>query len=335
MKRWQWTWLLTVLVGGSLILSIYKTEFLAGFWGLKDDQIAVVKIKGAEDSELSLPSISVVSPSKSFWDVLELLGVPLVLVVLGARFQTSQQEQSDRIAKEQQSRSERIAKEQREQDADDTREEVLQLYFDRISTLLIDNNLMAIAASRESEERLGDWSVEMQELDSRRRELLEVSIDIIRARTLSILRRFEQDSERKSSVIRFLIEADVVARLRLSFLRADLRNVDLSEAELEEADLSGANLSEANLSKAILHFTNLSGTNLERAKLVAADLHKANLSEASLIGANLNAALLYKADLSGANLNGVNLIRAELEEADLFGANLREADFREADSQKS
>ena len=60
---------------------------------------------------------------------------PIVLAILGAWFQKTQQEQSERIAKEQRDRMEMK-----------TREEVLQLYFDRVSALLIDKNLMVLAA---------------------------------------------------------------------------------------------------------------------------------------------------------------------------------------------
>ena len=319
-KRWQWTWLLTVLVGGSLILSIYKTEFLAGFWGLKDDQIAVVKIKGAEDSELSLPSISVVSPSKSFWDVLELLGVPLVLVVLGARFQTSQQEQSDRIAKEQQSRSERIAKEQREQDADDTREEVLQLYFDRISTLLIDKNLMAIAVKKKTMSSRKNGILVLS--SSAEEELLEVAIDVIRARTLSILRRFKNDSERKSEAIRFLAEAGAISSLNVDLSEANISGVKLIESNLCRGRMSYVNLSNADLSYANLSSSNLNYANLRDARLVGTNLSYSDLYEANLIGTNLSYANLSNIKLTNANLVGTNLSYSHLCNADLRGAYL-------------
>ena len=125
------------------------------------------------------------------------------------------------------------------------------------------------------------------------RELLEVATDVIQARTLSILRRFKNDPERKTSVVRFLVEADVISRLRIR----------LSSADLSGADLSGADLS---------------NTNLVNADLSGASLVLANLSGASLVFANLSRANLSRANLSGANLSGANLSYTYLLEAQGF-----------------
>ena len=76
--------------------------------------------------------------AKTLWDWLNLAGVvaiPVVLAGLGAQLQDQQQKRS-----EEQSQVEReIADENRQ-------EEVLQNYFDRVSALLVDKNLLAIAA---------------------------------------------------------------------------------------------------------------------------------------------------------------------------------------------
>ena len=274
-KRWQWVSLLSFAVLSCLVtIDIHTTKFSDGFWGILDDEIAVVTIES--DKGAGKQNITVKDPSKSFWDILGILGVPLVLAVLGAWFQKTQQEQSERIAKKRE-----------RQDGDETREEVLQTYFDRISTLLIDKSLMAIAAKKEAFDEIkkegssakvvSSYDFTQKELTAsipakidryveggddrglndllgfskQEQELLEVSIDVIRARTLSILRRFEQDSERKSSVIRFLVEADVIARLRSTSLSsAYLSRAYLSRANLSRANLSGANLSGADLSGA-------------------------------------------------------------------------------------
>ena len=326
-KRWQWFLLSAVILSSAVVWCIHRTEFLAGVWGILNDEIAVVTIEGEEQSR---QDITITDPSKSVWDGLELLGVPLVLAVLGAWFQKSQQEQADRIAKE-----------QREQDGDETREEVLQLYFDRISALLIDKGLMAIAAKKEAfdeikrdgaqakvmssynfTEREGSSGIirssaedipsylETKDYRSIKKalsfsqaeqELLEVATDVIQARTLSILRRFEQDSERKSSVIRFLVEADVIDRLKIS-----LSGTNLSSAILNDADLRGATLDNVNLSSA-----NLSGAKLSGANLVGADLSDANLSDANFFSTNFFSTHLFRANLFGADLNNADLSGAE------------------------
>ena len=322
----------SIIWGGLGIWQIYRTEFLAGFWGITNDEIAVVTIEkdGDDNEDMSTETIIIQDPSKSFWDGLQLLGVPLVLAVLGAWFQKTQQEQAEQVAKD-----------QREQNADETREEVLQLYFDRISTLLIDKNLMAIASK--------DTAL------SEEKEILEASLDVIRARTLSILRRFRSDSDRKSSVIRFLAEADMISRLKLnlegaclhgvilkgvSLKEANLQKADLSEANFQGANLYGTQLHEAQLHKAILSEANLNHAILERASLEAANLKgtflgkasfkEANLNHAVLEGAILNQAILTRTtltevNLKGAVLKGANLNQANLSKVNLYGANLEGA----------
>lgn len=308
------------IVWGIAIWQIYRTEFLAGFWGITNDEIAVVTIKKDGSEDTSTETIIIQDPSKSFWDGLQLLGVPLVLAILGAWFQKTQQEQIERVAKE-----------QREQDADETREEVLQLYFDRISTLLIDKNLMAIASKGD------DASPESKEL-------LAASLDVIRARTLSILRRFENDIDRKSSVVRFLAEAEIISKLKLDLNAANLTRANLGRANLQGANLGGANLTRANLARtnltrANLTRTNLEGSNLERANLTRANLTKTNLTRANLKGANLRGAnlfegKLFKANLTEAYLTRANLFEANFTEAYLNGAYLCEARLFGADLYK-
>jgi len=108
------------------------------------------------------------------------------LALLGFWFQRQQQERASEAAEEQRA----IA-------ADETREEALQIYLDRLSTLLVDKNILAIATKLNDPDRKNDVTPEQQEL-------YEAAIDIIRARTLSILQRFETDIERKNSVVRLM-----------------------------------------------------------------------------------------------------------------------------------
>jgi uncharacterized protein YjbI with pentapeptide repeats len=206
--------------------------------------------------------------------------VPITLAILGYRLQQIQQNHTDEVAKE-----------QRELAANEAKEEVLQVYFDRLSALLVDKNLLAIANNINSEEQ------EKSQTTPEEQELLASAVDVIRARTLSILRRFENDKERKTSVIRFLIEADFISKL----------NLDLSGADLSGAILIGANLSS--------NSTNLSG----------ADLRLANLGWVKLFVANLSGADLSGANLSRANFNGANFRKVTLKGADLSWATLSEA----------
>jgi hypothetical protein len=189
---------------------------------------------------------------KTVWDWFGLIGVPMTLAVLGIWYQSQEQ-----------IRASRDAEEQRRLATEENKEETLQRYLDRVSQLLIEKNLI-----RQS-------NVVHNPID-------ESASDVIRARTLSVLRSFSQDGERKGSVIFFLIETDVLHKLKVS----------LAKAHLNGANLSGANLSDADLSEAFLRGAILSGANLRGAYLCEANLSDADLSDANLSGANLNGAAL-------------------------------------------
>jgi uncharacterized protein YjbI with pentapeptide repeats len=292
---------------------------------------------------------------KTVWDWLDLLGVPLSLAILGYILQRQQQKRSEALAREQRERDQILAKEQREIAADEEKEEILQTYFDRLSTVLIDKNILAIAQKiyiSESENKAEKAEIRSQESNhtTDEEELFYAAIDVIRARTLSILRRFKDDRERKSSVVRFLIAAEVISKGKLSLHKASLSRVDLSyaplisanfsEADLRHADLRSAILINADLRSAILINANLSDANLSDANLLTAKLEdtilistrflKANLSMAHLTNANLTISNLSNADLTMTHLRnailcGVDLTNAKLGGADLSGANLSNA----------
>jgi hypothetical protein len=195
--------------------------------------------------------------AKTLWDWLHLtavLGVPLTLANLGYLVKLVEQEQAENTLQE----------------------EVLQHYLDRVSNLVIEKNLLAIAAKDAP--------------TTEETELLDVSVDIIRALTLSTLRRLS-DGVRKASVVRLLIEADIIKRLEVSLANTDLKGADLIGADLDGAILHGAILNDA-------------------------PLIFANLIDANLCGARLKNANLYGARLKGANLYGAQeLTEEQLEEA--------------------
>lgn len=209
--------------------------------------------------------------AKSLWDWLSVLGVPLSLVIFGFLLQQIQQ---NKIAAE-------------------VKEEILQSYFDRLSTLLIDKNIIALAIKinkeTESQEKNTDFSSALDKVTEEDKELLNAAVDVIRARTLSILRRLEKDSELKGDVIKFLIETEIVDKLKLDLKGANLkganlrgvnlRGVNLRGADLKGADLRGADLSEANLCRANLKGTKLSDAQLSDAQLIEANLRGASYNE--------------------------------------------------------
>ncbi len=227
---------------------------------------------------------------KTLWDWLALFLVPALLAWLTYQLQ--------QIA---QKRSEQQAELEREIATINLREEALQAYIDRMSELLINKNL-----SLSSDTPLQG---------------------VARIRTLTILRRMNEDRERKGSVIRFLIDAGLIS----SAAKLNLSSADLTGADLSGANLTSANLGDANLSGAILEHATLEGAYLRHANLSSADLSGANLSGADLIAADPIGAKLLGAKLLGAKLIGANLSLADLRLADLTGADLGGAILAGAD----
>jgi uncharacterized protein YjbI with pentapeptide repeats len=243
---------------------------------------------------------------KTLWDWLQLLIIPAVLVaagyVINLTISRSEQEATKQRAQSEQEAAEKRAKTEHEIALDNQRETALQVYIDKMSELLLHENL------RDSQ----------PEAEAR---------TIARVRTITIL--YQLDARRIGYVFSFLRESGLMSaksnKSIVSFTQADLRKINFSgadfrEADLREADLHGADLIEADLSGAILGGANLCG--------------------ARLFLANLNGTQLQGADLSGARLEGVKLVRANLRkayliEADLSGARLQEADLRGAYLQRA
>jgi uncharacterized protein YjbI with pentapeptide repeats len=257
--------------------------------------------------KLIVEALKSMFPGKGLWDYLEMLLVPVLifgLTVLLERWNKNR----DVV---QRNESERIRQEE-------AKDQSLQLYFDRISSILIDKQVISLA---EAAKKLGpDY----------KDPLVESARDVIRAQTLAILRVFSADKEKKSSVVRFLIESQILSSLTVSLSGADLSGAHLAGANLTGAHLAGANLTGADLSGDNLSYANLSYANLSYANLSEADLSVANLSEARLNDANLTGADLSGAKLFSANLSGAILSEAYLSGANLSFANLSEANFSRA-----
>ncbi|MGB8343617.1 MAG: pentapeptide repeat-containing protein, partial [Ktedonobacteraceae bacterium] len=179
---------------------------------------------------------------------------------------------------------------------DSQREILLQTYLDRMSDLILTNQLL----------RSDSETIEVRH--------------IARVRTMTVLLRLDDD--RKGSLIRFLYDAGLISidkgtgKSIINLSGANLSNADLNRANLIGADLRGADLS---------------GAKLSFARLDDAHLEKANLSEANLTGAHLSDAHLVETKLGGAKLRGTNLKWAHLNDADIRKADLYRADISRAD----
>ena len=315
-----------------LVVKILPPIFWPGGIGIGKDNSVSTKVIETDKQGNIVKTIETIKydDGKTIWDWLSLLGVPLSLAILGYFLQQQQQKRAEKLSKEQQERAEKLSKDQRDIADNETKEEVLQTYFDRLSVLLIDRNLIALS-NKSNLPKITPIALSNKSNSStitpEEQELLDSSLDVIRARTLSILRRFENDAERKGNVINFLIETEIIGKSKLNLSGADLEWAKLSRANLSRANLLGAdlecadllmaNLSGANLSDTKLQGANLVMANLQDTKLQGANLVMANLQEANLQGAILTWAYLQEAELQGANLEGANLFIAELQGANL------------------
>src|SRR6266571_3238425 len=243
--------------------------------------------------------ISIYQPTKTLWDWLQLLIVPVVLSIVAYWFNRTNS-QTERRATAQRDVTERAIA------LDNQQATLLQDYLDRMSDLLL-------------EQKFRDPKTHLE------------ARNIARARTLIVLPRL--NGERKGRLIQFLYESQLIASNTKNCIQ--LRNADLSEADLRGFDLSGANLSGANLSEAKLSGVNLSeaqlqGTLLHNVDLSGAILRNANLHNADLSNAILNGAYLQEANLTQANLSSAwlartDLTRARLSDAIVNGARLDQA----------
>ena len=245
-------------------------------------------------------------PSKTLWDWMQLLGVPVVLAVAALWFNATENRRDQRIADQNRATDQSIADQNRATDqsiAEDRQQEAaLETYFATMRTLVLDKKL------RESDE--ADTSGVRA---------------VARAQTLTTLRRL--NGERRGTVVRFLHESHLITRDKLIM---DLRGADLRGTNLHEASLYKISLLQADLRGA-----NLRGANMAEAFLIKADLREALLTmsilpEADLRGAILCGANMRLAFLRGANLPGADLSGADLAGIDLSGADLRLADLRGA-----
>ena len=245
-----------------------KARDWTGFGGGTTEQATTSIEKAPNGKIIKTVVTSKKEDSKTLWDWLSVLGVPLTLTLLGVLFQIRQQIQADKKADSEKIIANAKADLEKEIAEIARKEEVIQAYLDKLSDLLIDKNLIAIAAKIKdfggnTKFKEGYLPEHLQE----QKEQLDAAVDVIRARTLGVLRRLKDDSERKSSVVGFLIEAEVIGRLNLS-----LKDVDLSGVDLSGANLSGANLCNTDLSGANLYGTTLKYAKFNGAILVATDL---------------------------------------------------------------
>src|SRR5215216_3786865 len=185
---------------------------------------------------------------KTLWDVLQLLIVPLVLVGIGLLFEMQQAERQQAMEEQQQALEDRRARAEQKLAEQRAQDEALQAYLDQMSSLLLEKDLRT--SEQESEVRT-----------------------LARARTLTVLERL--DPSRKTAVMQFLAEAELVQRVEGKEPIMSLNSVDLSGANLRDANLRNADLNGADLRDAYLRGVDLSYVDLSNAYLSDASLRDA------------------------------------------------------------
>jgi uncharacterized protein YjbI with pentapeptide repeats len=215
-----------------------------------------------------------VRPAKTAWDVLQLLIVPVMLVAIALYFNASQ-------ASRDRSREDRRIREDRAL-AEDTREDAtLDAYIAKMSTLIIDRELLR--APRGSPVR-----------------------QVARTATLATVRRLS--GSRKGEVVRFLLEAGLLAVPTLSDYSPGAPVINLEGADLRGVDLIGAELNAS--------FSPTYGvTSGHRAIALSGDLRGARFDRAYLQGINFRGANLRGASFKGARIYGASFPADDLRNA--------------------
>jgi len=327
---------------GSVVLSYYLHMAWTGF---EKNKVYSIFQNEAEYTVTKQPKLirnkkvyyDVVEPSKNLWDWLNLFLGPATIAGLGFWFQSLQEEAKEDKEKEDKAKA-----------GDQQRENALQSYLSDLSILLVDKKLK-LYFSKNPSSSSKEMIPTSKDIDS------GAALDVVKAKTLSLLRMFENDIGRKSSILCFLADTKLLKELKLdlsntsleaanlkrtnlshtrlqkaNISKANMHKAILSEVDLSEADLRDSDLSESYLTKAILvesnlSRTNLSGAHLHRADFCRANLSQTNLSSADIIDTNLTSANLTNSNLAGANLSGANLSKAVLIGANLAGTILTDA----------
>lgn len=273
-KHWlkkHWRRLLVFLIVISLIYLAGYLQFFKGFslpeWMGFSDYVGP-----------DVASNRTFQRGKTLWDWMELLIIPMVLTGGAVYFNREERKVEREIASKR------------------TQETALQIYFDRMTELILHEGLTKSKSS-------------------------DVVRSVARARTLTILRTL--DASQRGFVLQFLYESELVgantivklegavlSEIWLASSTVDMSHVNLEGALVDHAMLSWANLSGANMRNAIL-----SGARMNQTKLNGADLKGAHIWWASLVGADLTDADLTDALLDEANLRGAKITSEQLKTA--------------------
>lgn len=253
--------LVLILFCAALFFSIFSENF-KDWTGFPADKIP---------SDINVTSVRIYQQSKTLWDWLQLLIVPLTLVVIAYLINETQQ------------------KRQLETEQNKKNQDTLDTYFNRMTELLLKENLRISPIDSEVRSVARTLTLTaLKHVDGKRKgqivQFLYEAKLIYKGRDITVINLDHAD----------LTEADL-SNLRLG--QASFPYCDFSKANLKGAWLKGANLAQSYFYQ----------SNLEEAILDYAGLEYALFPEANLKKAHLWSASCEFTHFERANLNGVML----------------------------
>src|SRR5215469_10008492 len=204
-------------------------------------------------------------PTKTLWDWLQLLLIPLVLAVAALLFNRATSRTEQEIA------------------LDKQREDLLQASIDRMSELLLEKKLATSPSEEASNVARVRTITLLFQLDARRIGYVFAFL-------------------REAGLMSAYSDSSIVSLSQANLKKIDLSEANLSEANLRQANLSEANLRQANLYIANLSGADFRRADFRQADLRQANLRQANLSEADLSEADLSEANLVRTIVTKAQL---------------------------------
>lgn len=297
---------LSRLLTKTFIIAIVIFAILVVYWAINPNSVAPSWTGFGPYNEITQGP-----RAKTLWDWMDLLLVP-VMIAIGAWWLNRSEKETER-----------------ELAQDNIEEQTLQRYFDRMSTLLIQENLNSTPKTDSK------W-------------------DIARAYTITTLRAL--NPERKGILIKFLQGADLITQeARIDLKEADLRYANLSNIDLKEANLTGADLRSINTSHTKLHNVKIDEATLiddkfarvrnlilegaEKRNLQGANFSYTTLKNVDLRGADLRGAIFSKASVNGITINPswnlrfwkLNKSAKDYSYADLTGITFKDAILKNVD----
>lgn len=200
---------------------------------------------------------------KTLWDWLEVIGIPIIVVIIAGAFAFVSQ------------KAERRAEEQRERDIDHAREAILRTYLDDMTKLILVHELqISNEGSAERAVAHAHTFMALDSLDGPRKGVL-----------LQFLKKSQLINKDKP-----IISLEFANLIKASLSNADLCDTDLHGVNLNYADLKYASLRNSNLTKAVLSNTDLRNSDLTEAILNDANLYNSDLGEAVVTSEQLDSA---------------------------------------------